>query len=92
MTPYDFDASDADAVLRSSDGKDLRVHRIILSLASPVFQGMFSLPQSTESPSQILTIDIPESSDILRPFLQYIYPRSPPKIEDIDVGSPIHHR
>ena len=90
MTPYDFDAPDADAVLRSSDGKDLRVHRIILSLASPVFQGMFSLPQSTESPSQIPTIDIPKSSDILRPFLQYIYPRSPPKIKDISMWAALY--
>ena len=83
MSPYDFDAPDADAILRSSDGKDLRVHRLILSLGSPVFQGMFSLPQSTEPLSQTPTIDIPESSDILQPFLQYLYPRSPPKISDV---------
>jgi len=44
MAPYDFNAPDADTVLRSSDGEEFRVHRIILSLASPVFQGMFTLP------------------------------------------------
>lgn len=84
MAPYDFEAPDADAILRCSDGKELRVHSVILSLASPIFQGMFSLPQPTESsPSQIPTIDIPESSDVLEPFIQYLYPRSPPKISDL---------
>ena len=80
MAPYNFDAPDADAILRSSDGKEFHIHRIILSLASPVFQGMFNLPQSTNPPSQIPTIDVAESSDILEPFLQYLYPRSPPTI------------
>ena len=90
MSPYDFDAPDADTILRSSDGKDLRVHRLILSLASPAFQGMFSLPQSTESPSQIPTIDVPEPSDILQPFLQYLYPRLPPNITDISMWAALY--
>ena len=82
MAPYDFDAPDADTILLSSDGKEFRVHRLILSLTSPVFQGMFDLPQSTPS-SKTPIIDIPEPSDILQPFLQYLYPRSPPEIPDI---------
>ena len=90
MAPYDFEAPDADIILRSSDGKDLRVHRFILSLASPVFRGMFGSPQSTEFPSQIPTIGVPESSDILQPFLQYIYPRSPPKITDISMWAALY--
>ena len=90
MSPYDFDSPDADVILRSSDGKDLRVHRIILSLTSPVFQGMFNLPQPIESPSQIPTIDVPESSDILQPFLQYLYPRSPPKISDVAMWADLY--
>ena len=90
MAPYDFDAPDADVILRSSDGKELRVHRLILSLASPVFQGMFSLPQPTEPPSQIPNVDVPESSDILQPFIQYIYPRSPPKISDISMWAALY--
>jgi len=83
MAPYDFDAPDADAILRSSDGKEFRVHQLILSLASPVFQGMFSLPQPTAFPPQIPSVDVPETSDILQPFIQYLYPRSPPKISDV---------
>ena len=51
---------------------------------------MFGLPQSTEPPSQIPTIDVPESSDILRPFLLYLYPRLPPKITDISMWAALH--
>ena len=90
MTPYDFDAPDADVILRSSDGKEFRVHRLILSLTSPVFQGMFSLPQSTDPPSQILSVDVPESSDVLQPFIQYLYPHFPPKISDISMWAALY--
>lgn len=90
MSLYYFDAPDADAILRSPDGKEFRVHRLVLSLASPVFQGMFGLPQSTNNPSEIPTIDIPKSSDILQPFIQYLYPRPPPKIPDIAVWTALY--
>jgi len=90
MTPYDFDAPDADAILRSSDGKEFRVHRLILSLTSPVFLGMFGLPQPTDPTSQIPSVDLPESSDILQPFLQYLYPRFPPKISDISMWAALY--
>jgi len=85
MAPYDFDAPDTDAILCSSDGKEFRVHKLILSLASPVFQDMFTLPQPTDSPSRIPIVDVSEPSDILQPFIQYLYPRSSPKISDISM-------
>ena len=90
MAPYNFDAPDSDTVLRSSDGEELRVHRLILSLTSPVFRGMFNLPQSAEPSSQIPTVDIPESSDILKPFLQYLYPLSPPKIPNLAMWAALY--
>jgi hypothetical protein len=90
MAPYDFNAPDADVVLRSSDGKEFRVHRLILSISSPIFQGMFGLPQPTESLPKISNIDIPETSDILQPFLQYLYPRSPPDISDISMWAALY--
>ncbi|KAH9936217.1 uncharacterized protein B0H18DRAFT_972851 [Fomitopsis serialis] len=40
-----FDRSTADVILRSSDLVDFRVRKAILAEASPVFEGMFSLPQ-----------------------------------------------
>lgn len=55
---FDFDAPDADAISRSSDVKGLRGHRFILSLSCPVFQDMFGLPQPTDPPSQIPTVDL----------------------------------
>ena len=90
MAPYDFKAPDADTILCSSDGKEFRVHRLILSLASPVFQGMFSLPQSTNPPSQIPSVDVAESSDVLQPFIQYLYPQSPPKISDLPMWAGLY--
>ena len=93
MAPYEFDAPDTDAILRSSDGKELRVHRLILSLSSPVFQGMFSLPQPTDASPEIPCVDVSEPSDILQPFIQYLYPRSPPQgLRHIDVGGPLYRR
>ena len=90
MAPYDFNAPDADAILRSSDGKELRVHKLVLSLASPVYRGMFSLPQPIDPPSQIPSVDVSEPSDILQPFIQYLYPRSPPKISDISIWAALY--
>ena len=84
MAPYDFEAPDADTILRCSDGKELRVHKVVLSLASPVFRDMFSLPQPAE-PSHTPIVDVPETSDILAPLVQHFYPCSPPKVPDLRV-------
>jgi hypothetical protein len=92
MGPYifDFPDTDSDAILRSLDGKEFHVHRLILSLASPVFDYMFSLPQPTDIPSKTPTIDVSESSDILQPFLQYLYPRSPPNVSDLPMWEALY--
>ena len=90
MAPYEFDAPDTDAILRSSDGKELRVHRLILSLSSPVFQGMFGLPQPTDASPEIPCVDVSEPSDILQPFIQYLYPRSPPRVSDISTWEALY--
>ncbi|KAF9648941.1 hypothetical protein BDM02DRAFT_2013731 [Thelephora ganbajun] len=90
MAPYSFDAPDTDAILRSSDGKEFPVHKLILSLSSPVFQGMFGLPQPTDPSPQIASIDVPEPSDILQPFIQYLYPRSPPKVSDLSAWAALY--
>lgn len=49
--PYDhpFIRDSADVILRSSERDDFRVHKLILSEASNVFEGMFSLPQSSDT-------------------------------------------
>lgn len=57
MADHGFNKPTADIILRPSDAVDFRVHKLILSEASPVFEGMFSIPQP--SPSTSSTSDIP---------------------------------
>ncbi|EIN03893.1 hypothetical protein PUNSTDRAFT_29952, partial [Punctularia strigosozonata HHB-11173 SS5] len=39
----------ADVILRTSDNVDFRVYKLILSLASPFFSDMFTLPQAMDA-------------------------------------------
>ena len=84
-----FDAADADVILRARGPpkRDFRVHKLILSLASPVFKDMFSLPQPTtpisDDPtlSEMVQTDIVEVTDpprALDAILRMIYPFTPP--------------
>ncbi|KAI0264228.1 hypothetical protein BC834DRAFT_276533 [Gloeopeniophorella convolvens] len=73
-----FDRPDADLVLRSSNLVDFRVHKLLLSLASPFFRTMFSLPQtapnSQEKQADIPVICVSEDSNSLNGLLSLIYP------------------
>ncbi|TFY63449.1 hypothetical protein EVG20_g6303 [Dentipellis fragilis] len=51
-----FAAPDADVVLRSSQWIDFRVHKLILSLASPVFRDMFALPRPKDDEDETMSI------------------------------------
>lgn len=84
-----FDAIDADVILRvlGPPKRDFRVHKLILSLASPVFKDMFSLPQPTtpisdnSTQSETVQTDIVEVTDpprALDAILRMIYPFTPP--------------
>ncbi|KAF9649053.1 hypothetical protein BDM02DRAFT_3062287, partial [Thelephora ganbajun] len=81
-----FDAPDADIILRAlgPPKRDFRVHKLILSLASPVFKDMFSLPQPdepTSDESSVAKIEIVEVADpahALYIVLRVIYPFTPP--------------
>jgi hypothetical protein len=79
---YSFDAEDADLVLRSADCKEFRVHKCILSIASPVFRDMLSLPQPHDPTHQLPHADLPETTATIDILLRYIYPIPSPKIED----------
>ncbi|KAJ7636227.1 hypothetical protein FB45DRAFT_1137708 [Roridomyces roridus] len=82
---HPFDKRDgADAVLRSSDGADFYVHRLILSLASPVFETMFSLPQAETTPD-LPVVDLSECAVVLEGTLRLIYPGACPNIETTDL-------
>jgi hypothetical protein len=41
-----FDRPDADVILRSQDNVDFHTFKILLSLSSPLFNTMFSMPQA----------------------------------------------
>ena len=84
-----FNAMDADVILRARGPpkRDFRVHKLILSLASPVFKDLFSLPQPTtpisnnSTQSEAVQTDIFEVTDpprALDAVLRMIYPFTPP--------------
>ncbi len=72
-SPFSF--PDGDIILRSADGIDLRVHISLLSLASPFFRDMFSLPQTS---NEVQTIEMTEKADVLVAILELIYPFEEP--------------
>ncbi|GBE80623.1 hypothetical protein SCP_0303380 [Sparassis crispa] len=86
---HPFDDADADIIIRSSDGVDFRVYKVVLSKASPVFKDMFTLP--AEKPAQISQLSIPvvsvtEDSRTLENLLRMCYPVAQPvltRLEDV---------
>ncbi len=66
-----FKDVDADIIIRSSDGVDFRLHKLILAKASPVFEGMFSLPQPSP---ELQTVPIAEDATTLEILWDLCYP------------------
>ncbi|KAJ7142264.1 hypothetical protein C8R44DRAFT_192014 [Mycena epipterygia] len=67
-----FDDPGADIILRSSDRFDFHVRRLVLSLASPFFRDMFTLPQPIpECPVPIIPVS--ESARVLNRSLRFWY-------------------
>jgi len=71
-----FDDAKADIVLQSNDGVHFRVFKLILSLASPIFADMFSipLPSSQQSSNEIQVVVLSEHSTALDVVLRHLYP------------------
>ncbi|KAI0039402.1 hypothetical protein FA95DRAFT_1612597 [Auriscalpium vulgare] len=68
---------DADIVLKSSSGEQFWAHKVFLSLASPVFQGMLMLPpfpSTSEGPPVLPVVELSENSEVLSAVLTWIYP------------------
>ncbi|KAJ6556528.1 hypothetical protein DFH09DRAFT_1164700 [Mycena vulgaris] len=72
-----FDDPTADVILRSSDGINFHVHRIVLSLASPFFNQMFTLPQPSAEPG-VPVILVSEYALVLDRALRFWYPGAEP--------------
>ncbi|KAF9783360.1 hypothetical protein BJ322DRAFT_1070473 [Thelephora terrestris] len=77
-----FTTDDGDIILRagseSGTKHDFRVHKLILSLASPVFKDMLTFPQPPDQTSsdqhQLPVVDVPEPPEVLNDILRFIYP------------------
>ncbi|EIW79747.1 hypothetical protein CONPUDRAFT_83062, partial [Coniophora puteana RWD-64-598 SS2] len=78
-----FDDHDADVIFRTFDNVDFRVFKAVLSLASPVFKAMFTLPQpvSAEPPAEAPVVPISEMAEAFEPLLLICYPATPPVVE-----------
>ncbi|KAI0945903.1 hypothetical protein AcV7_010018 [Taiwanofungus camphoratus] len=82
-----FNYPNADVIIRSSDCVDFHVHKLVLSLASPFFHDMFTLPQpavrqgETQDPhptSGLPLVRVTENSGTLDCLLRLCYPVADP--------------
>lgn len=93
--PAPFDDRDADVILRSCDLVDFRVFKLVLSLASPVFKSMFTLPQApSHSQTAMVTDDdhrdglpvvrLSEDGRTLEDMLRACYPGTSPRVDSLE--------
>ncbi|KAF9649412.1 hypothetical protein BDM02DRAFT_3113808 [Thelephora ganbajun] len=92
MSSTFFTAHDGDIILRTSLGPDLQqdfqVHKLILSLASPVFKDLFQVAQPDGGQGGLPIITITDSTESVDLLLRFIYPGLvPPTITDLSVLS-----
>lgn len=84
--PFD-DSSTSDVVIRTSDGVDFYVHKLILSLASPFFKQLFTLHQPSESfvinAASPPVIDVSEKSHVIDGVLRLCYPVQQPDMSTV---------
>jgi BTB/POZ domain len=82
MPAAPFNDARADCILRSSDGVDFRIFKIVLSLASPVFADMFNnpwpQPVSEQDRDGLQVVTVSEDSKVLDLCLRHLYPLPPP--------------
>ncbi|KAK7042863.1 hypothetical protein R3P38DRAFT_3348729 [Favolaschia claudopus] len=73
--PFNSSAN-SDTILRSCDGIDFHVHSVVLSLASPFFNTMFTLPVESHDKERkdVPVVEVSESSELLDRFLRVWYP------------------
>ena len=70
-----FCTDDADVIIRAAGTIDFLVHKFILSLVSPFFKDMFTLPQPpSDTPEMLPHVDVQESPKTWENILRTIYP------------------
>ena len=78
-----FDDPRADLILRSSDGVNFHVIKVVLSLASSVFADMFTLPSpppSQNSSGELTVVLCSEDAETLDLALRHCYPIRSPEV------------
>ena len=89
-----FNSPTADLIICSSDSVRFRAHRLILSEASSVFDGMFTLPVSSPPPlissptdekPELPVVTLSEDAETLEGLLRVCYPAKAKKLDDLGV-------
>jgi len=85
LAPAPFNDERADLILQSNDEVPVhfRIFKFILSIASPVFADMLTIPlPESQKTHEIQVVALPESSETLDLSLRHLYPvRSPEVVE-----------
>jgi hypothetical protein len=74
--PENFDVSDTNLIIHSSDLVDFRVHKSLLSTASPFFKDRLSRPQPSDSGivDGLTVVQLSEGSELLNSLVSMLYP------------------
>lgn len=81
-----LDKAEADVIILSSDNVEFRILKILLTLASPVFAGMFTLPQPKEYADQrdgLPIVPVTEDHQTVGALLRLCYPGHVPALENL---------
>ena len=85
----EFNVPGGDIILRTqgSPNRDFKVHKLVLSLASPIFRDMFSIPQPRSNPPDvdIEVVDVADPPQALDLILRLIYPFRSPKVDSLNL-------
>lgn len=82
-----FHLGEGDVILRSCDGVDFHVYKVVLSLASPFFKSIFSLQQPSDpQPANGDVIPVAEDRATLESLLRYCYPIRNPCVQDLKMA------
>ena len=86
----EFGPPDGDIILRTqgTPTHDFRVHKLVLSLASPVFRDMFGIPQPARDNvprDDLEVVDVADPPQALDLVLRFVYPSPPPNVDSLDL-------
>jgi hypothetical protein len=70
------DIPDANLIIRSSDNVNFRVHKSILTMVSPFFKDLLSLPQPSDGEivDGLPVVQLSEDSELLNSLISRLYP------------------